>query len=181
MNGVDMRYVVGSMAALSGVPVRLYEGGKLVLFQSPVKLPRDPMALYEGEIWAIRGHVGYFATPDFQYYGLIRCPAGAIVMGPTSQILAGEQDLKALAFRLDVPPAEVHAFLTAMQGIQRLPVETLLQWPSPATSSGPSRPAWSSAGPRRSTRRGRPPGRPTTPWPWRRCSWTWCAGGTPPP
>ena len=127
MNGVDMRYVVGSMAALSGVPVRLYEGGKLVLFQSPVKLPRDPMALYEGEIWAIRGHVGYFATPDFQYYGLIRCPAGAIVMGPTSQILAGEQDLKALAFRLDVPPAEVHAFLTAMQGIQRLPVETLLQ------------------------------------------------------
>ena len=127
MNGVDMRYVVGSMAALSGVPVRLYEGGKLVLFQSPVKLPRDPMTLYKGEIWAIRGHVGYFATPDFQYYGLIRCPAGAIVMGPTSQIMAGEQDLKALAFRLDVPPAEVHAFLTAMQGIQRLPVETLLQ------------------------------------------------------
>ena len=127
MSGVDMRYVVGSIAALSGVPVRLYEGGKLVLFQSPVKLPRDPMTLYEGEIRAVRAHVGYFATPLFHYYGVLNAPAGILVVGPTSQIMAGEQDLRELAFRLDVPPGEVNAFVAAMQGIQRLPVETLLQ------------------------------------------------------
>ena len=54
-------------------------------------------------------------------------PAGTLVIGPTSQIMAGEQDLRELAFLLDVPQAEVSAFLTAMQGIQRLPMETLLQ------------------------------------------------------
>ena len=127
MSGVDMRYVAGAMATLSGVPVRLFEGEKLVLFRSPVKLPRDPMLLYEKEIRAVRGHVGYFATPLFHYYGVLNAPAGALVVGPTSQIMAGEQDLRELAFRLDVPPGEVNAFVAAMRGIQRLPVETLLQ------------------------------------------------------
>ena len=127
MSDVDMQYVASAMAALSGVPVRLYEGDRLVLFQSPVKLPRDPMLLYEKEIQAIRGHVGYFATPLFHYYGVLNAPAGTLVIGPTSQIMAGEQDLRELAFLLDVPQAEVSAFLTAMQGIQRLPMETLLQ------------------------------------------------------
>ncbi len=127
MCNVDILYVVSAMAALSGIPVRLFEGDKLVLFQSPVKLPRDPMKVYEKEIRAIRGHVGYFATPDFHYYGVINAPSGVIVMGPTSQIMAGEQVLRELAFRADVPQAEVPAFLAAMNGIQRLPVETLLQ------------------------------------------------------
>ena len=127
MDTVDLKYVVGAVASLSGVPVRLFEGEKLILFQSPVKLPRDPMRLYEKEIRAIKAHVGYFATPLFHYYGVLNAPVGAIVIGPTSQIMAGEQDLRELAFRLDVPREEVPAFLTAMHGIQRLPVETLLQ------------------------------------------------------
>ena len=127
MGNVDMEYVVNAMAALSGVPVRLYRGEELVLFRSPVKLPRDPMTVYEKDIRAIRGHVGYFATPFFHYYGVINTPGGTVVMGPTSQIMAGEQDLRELAFRADVPQGEVAAFVSAMNGIQRLPVETLLQ------------------------------------------------------
>lgn len=127
MDRVDLKYVAGAMAALSGVPVRLYEEGKPGLFQSPVKLPRDPMTLYETEIRAIRDHVGYFVTPLFHYYGVLNAPAGTMVVGPTSQIMAGEQDLRELAFRLDVPREEVPAFLAAMHGIRRLPVETLLQ------------------------------------------------------
>ncbi len=127
MDTVDMKYVVSAMAALSGMPVRLFEGDKLVLFQSPVKLPRDPMLVHEREIRAIRSHVGYYATPYFHYYGVINAPMGTVVMGPTSQIMAGEQELRELAFRADVPREDVPAFLSAMQGIQRLPVETLLQ------------------------------------------------------
>ena len=112
MGNVDLRYVVGAMATLSGIPVRLFEGEKLVLFKSPVKLPRDPAALYRQEIRSVRGHVGYFATPCFHYYGVLNAPGGTIVMGPTCQIM---------------PREEVPSFLTAMNGIQRLPVETLLQ------------------------------------------------------
>ncbi len=127
MDNVDLRYAVGAMAALSGIPVRLFEGEQLVLFKSSVKLPRDPAALYRQEIRSVRGHVGYFATPCFHYYGVLNAPGGTIVMGPTCQIMAGEQELRELAFRLDVPREEVPTFLTAMNGIQRLPVETLLQ------------------------------------------------------
>jgi AraC-like DNA-binding protein len=127
MGNVDMKYVVGAVASLSGVPVRLFEGEKLVLFKSPLKLSRDPMLLYEKEIRAIKAHVGYFATPLFHYYGVLNAPAGTIVAGPTSQIVAEEQDLRELAFRLDVPKEEVPAFLSAMNNIQRMPVETLLQ------------------------------------------------------
>ncbi len=127
MGNVDMKYVVGAVASLSGVPVRLFEGEKLVLFKSPLKLSRDPMLLYEKEIRAIKAHVGYFATPLFHYYGVLNAPAGTIVAGPTSQIVAEEQDLRELAFRLDVPKEEVPAFLSAMNKIPRMPVETLLQ------------------------------------------------------
>ena len=114
MDNVDLRYVVGAMAALSGIPVRLLEGEQLVLFKSPVKLLRDPAALYRQEICSVRGHVGYFATPCFHYYGVLNAPGGTIVMGPTCQIMAGEQELRELAFRLDVPREEVPSFLTAM-------------------------------------------------------------------
>ena len=41
--------------------------------------------------------------------------------------MADEQELRELAFRADVPREQVPAFLSAMNGIQRLPVEQLLQ------------------------------------------------------
>ena len=41
--------------------------------------------------------------------------------------MAGEQKLRELAFRLDVPREEVPAFVEGMNAIVRLPVETLLQ------------------------------------------------------
>ena len=127
MDNVDLRYVAGALADLSGIPVRLFEGDRLILFKSSVKLPRDPMCVYEKEIRAIRGHVGYLTTPLFHSYGVIHAPAGTLVLGPTSQIMAGEQELRELAFRADVPREQVPAFLSAMNGIQRLPVEQLLQ------------------------------------------------------
>ncbi|MBQ6866170.1 MAG: helix-turn-helix domain-containing protein [Clostridia bacterium] len=127
MDNVDLRYVAGALADLSGIPVRLFEGDRLILFKSSVKLPRDPMCVYEKEIRAIRGHVGYFTTPLFHSYGVIHAPAGTLVLGPTSQIMADEQELRELAFRADVPREQVPAFLSAMNGIQRLPVEQLLQ------------------------------------------------------
>lgn len=122
----DLPYIVRSMGALSGVPVRLFENGERTAVWFPAKLPKDPMALYETEIFSIRTHVGYYATPLFHYYGIIRAGEAAIVVGPTSQIMASEQDLKEFAFKLDVPKEEVSAFVAGMQSITRLPVETLL-------------------------------------------------------
>ena len=199
MGNVDMKYVVGAVASLSGVPVRLFEGEKLVLFKSPLKLSRDPMLLYEKEIRAVKAHVGYFATPLFHYYGVLNAPAGTIVAGPTSQIVAEEQDLRELAFRLDVPKEEVPAFLSAMNNIQRMPVETLLQMlctmnhflnggetltiSDVAIASDFQRTIKISLERRRTQKvyeEGPASRKGTTPWLWKRCSWTWYAGGTPP-
>ena len=127
MSAVDYGYLGKSMASLSGIPVRVYQGDEELCRFFPVDLPKDPLALYRDEILGITEHVGYFASPLFHYYGVLNAGDIKLVVGPTSQIMAGEQDLRELAFRLDVPPGEVSAFVAAMRGIQRLPVETLLQ------------------------------------------------------
>lgn len=127
MEPYDLQYVAKSVGALSGVPVRLFENGARVFERFPAPLEKDPMTLYEAEIRSIRAHVGYYVTPLFHYYGVINFKNASIVIGPTSQVMANEQDLKELAFRLDVPKDRVSAFVTGMQGIVHLPVETLLE------------------------------------------------------
>jgi hypothetical protein len=108
---IDLKYVANAMSALSGVPVRLFENGEPAFSCFPVKLPKDPFDLYRNEIFSIAAHVGYFVTPLFHFYGIIRLKNAALVIGPTSQIMANEQSLKELAFRLDVPKKDVPAFI----------------------------------------------------------------------
>lgn len=127
MRGVDFVYLGNSMSNLSGVPIRVFEGETELCKFFPTKLPKDPMALYREDIFAISEHVGYFATPLFHYYGILNVGSYRIVVGPTSQIMANEQQLRELAFQLDVPKEEVSSFLEGMNAIVRLPVETLLQ------------------------------------------------------
>lgn len=127
MAETDLRFIVRSMAALSGIPVRLYEGGACTFSEFPVNLSRDPLAPYEQAVLGIRAHVGYYVTPLFHYYGVINASAGTLVIGPTSQIMGSEQDLRKLAFQADVPHEDVPAFVAGMQAIMRLPVETLLE------------------------------------------------------
>ena len=143
MDSIDLPYIVRSIGALSGVPVRLYEGGALRCAWFPAALPRDPVALYRGEIFSIDAHVGYFVTPLFHCYGVLNAGDAKLVVGPTSQIMAGEQELRALAFQCDVPKEEVPAFLSGMDAIVRMPAESLLQmlctaarcWSSPTSPS----------------------------------------------
>ena len=127
MSETDLRYVVRSMAALSGIPARLYEAGVCTFSEFPVKLSRDPLSPYEQAVLGIRTHVGYYVTPFFQYYGIINFPKGTIVIGPTSQVIGSEQELRQLAFQADVPREDAQEFIAGMQAIMRLPVETLLE------------------------------------------------------
>ncbi|MBR5947752.1 MAG: helix-turn-helix domain-containing protein [Clostridia bacterium] len=127
MSDFGMTYIVNSMAALSGIPVRLYENGELVFSRFPVVLPNDPASVYLGEILSISSHVGYFVTPLFHYYGVINAKGAKIVIGPTSQIMANDQELKELAFLAGVSKEDVPAFVNGMNSILRMPVETLLQ------------------------------------------------------
>ena len=127
MSKVDYTYLAKSVASLSGIPVRVFEGETELCRFFPVNLPKDPMTLYRSGIMGITEHVGYFATPLFHCYGVLNAGPHKIVIGPTSQIMADEQKLKELAFRLDVPKEDVPAFSDGMNAIVRMPMETLLE------------------------------------------------------
>ncbi|MDO4835736.1 MAG: helix-turn-helix domain-containing protein [Clostridia bacterium] len=122
----DLKYIAKSMGTLSGIPARLIENGEQTAVWFPVKLPKDPFELYRKDILSITAHVGYFVTPLFHYYGIINAGNASIVIGPTSQVIANEQTLRELAFKLDVPKENVPIFIAGMNGITHLPVETLL-------------------------------------------------------
>ena len=125
---VDYPYLARSVARLSGIPVRVYQGEDELCRFFPAALPRDPMALCREELFAIASHVGCYTTSAlFHSYGVLNAGPVRFVVGPTSQIMADEQQLKELAFRLDVPTGEVPAFVEGMRAIVRLPAETLLQ------------------------------------------------------
>ena len=127
MSAYDFKYICRTVAHLSGIPVRVYQGEKELCSYFPAALPRDPMELYKDGIFAISEHVGYYATPLFHYYGVLNTGDIKLIVGPTSQIMADGQKLRALAFELDIPKNEVPAFVDGMNAIVRMPIETLLQ------------------------------------------------------
>lgn len=90
-------------------------------------MPKDPIVVYEDQLWKIHSHVGYFATKHFNYYGIVNYGNRKLVIGPTRQVANSEQELRELAFRVDVPVEETEAFITGMKNIVRMPVESVLQ------------------------------------------------------
>lgn len=128
MKNVDYGYLARSMERLFGIPVRVYEGERELFRFFPAPLPRDPMELCRKELFAVTSHVGYYCTSVlFHCYGILNTEKKRFIVGPTARITAEEQQLKALAFRLDVPREEIPAFVEGMRGIQPLPAETVLQ------------------------------------------------------
>lgn len=127
MKQYDFRYLCTSIGNLAGIPVRLYRGGKQVFFYSVVKLVKDPLDACRGNVLQIDTHVGYYVTEQFNYYGIVNAGEHKIVIGPTRQTENSEQELRALAFRAGVEPADTDLFVAAMRTIVRMPLEGVLQ------------------------------------------------------
>ncbi len=85
------------------------------------------MTLCRDEIFAVADHVGYFVTPEFHYYGIVNSGNIKIVAGPTRQIAETDQELRELAFRLDLSGDDADALINGMRGIVRMPMESILQ------------------------------------------------------
>ena len=124
---VDLPYLCTTIGNLSGVPVRIFEGENLTFYYSQAYLPRDPMAVYRDQIFAVNDHVGYVTTPHFHYYGIVNSGQTKIVIGPTRQITETDQELRELAFRADVTADDTEDFITGMKSIVRMPFESILQ------------------------------------------------------
>ena len=70
---------------------------------------------------------GYYVTPQFHYYGVVNAGNTKLVVGPTRQIGENEQELRELAFQLNLSGEEAEALIAGVRGIVRMPVESVLQ------------------------------------------------------
>ena len=127
MEQLDIPYLCTVIGNLSGVPIRLYDGDRQIFCHALVNLPKDPVELYRKDIWKITDHVGYYATDIFNYYGVINFGTKKIVLGPTRQLGNTDQELRELAFKLDVAPEDTDEFLIGMKSIIRMPLESIMQ------------------------------------------------------
>ena len=127
MKNIDLKYICTVIGNLSGIPIRLFDDGTLIMNYSVVHLPKDPMFLYQDSIFEITTHIGYFITPHFNYYGIINAKQYKIVVGPTRQLVHNLQNLRTLAFRMDIPQNELDDFIAGMQSIVRMPLESVMQ------------------------------------------------------
>lgn len=127
MRKINYNYICNLIGNLSGVPIRLYNNGKLIFYHSLAILPKDPMTAYEKEILAINEHIGYFITPTFHYYGVVSDKRHKIVVGPTIQTESNDQTLRELALRCNVPTNEAKTFVQGMKSIVHMPLNSIMQ------------------------------------------------------
>ncbi len=84
---MDYDYLAQSLAALSGVPVRIYRGGRFTGLHHHTKFKPDFAITEEENIFRSPGNVSYYMDENFLYYGLLRSAKDnvALVMGPVAQ------------------------------------------------------------------------------------------------
>lgn len=127
MKAIDYNYIAIMINSFSGVPVRIYKDNKLTFYYSSVNLIKDPIALYQSDILNISEHIGYFFTVHFSYYGIINFNEYKIVIGPTRQVSDSIPELSELACQLDISKNDTEAFIIAMQEINHISLEHLMQ------------------------------------------------------
>ena len=123
----DVQYLCTTIGNLAGIPIRIYKNTKQIFYYSLVKLPKDPIVPYEDKILKIPDHIGYFITPRFHYYGIINSEKYKIVLGPSRQWTANKTDLTELAFECDVPKDETENFISSMESLVAMPLNSVLQ------------------------------------------------------
>ena len=127
MTNIDLHYLCTTIGNLAGIPIRIFEDGVQMFYYSVVYLPKDPMELCRDDIFTVTDHVGYCVTPQFHYYGVVNSGSMKIVVGPTRQIMETDQELRELAFRMDLIGEEAENLISGVRSIVRMPVESILQ------------------------------------------------------
>ena len=123
---IDYDYLCRVTADLAGIPVRVYEGDELRSFHSPMTLVRDPALYWKEQLWNIADHVGYFLTENFYYYGVLTSGDIRLIVGPTRQLPAQEQELREFAFQIGVDRDDTEEFCRSMKAITNIPADNLL-------------------------------------------------------
>lgn len=127
MKKLDLSYLCSTISSLCGFPVRLYEGNELVFKVDHSGLKYDPIQASLKDLFALSDHIGTYITPRYYYYGVVRSGETRLILGPTRQLPATEQQLRELAFLSNVPSEEMQAFIQTMRSLIYMPLECLQQ------------------------------------------------------
>jgi len=127
MKKLDLSYLCSTISSLCGFPVRLYEGNELVFKVDHSGLKYDPIQASLKDLFALSDHIGTYITPRYYYYGIVRSGETRLILGPTRQLPATEQQLRELAFLSNVPSEEMQAFIQTMRSLIYMPLECLQQ------------------------------------------------------
>ncbi len=127
MKTEDLIYLCTTIGNLCGVPVRLYHRDKLSFYHSLAALPADPIRLDLEAVLSVSSHVGYHINSRFYYYGVVVTGTERIVIGPSRLTASQDQELREMAFQLDIPTDDVPEFLQGMKQIVQMPLESIMQ------------------------------------------------------
>ena len=127
MKNIDLEYLCQVIGNLAGIPVRIYRGQKQIYFYSVVDFPADPILPYLNNVFSIKDHIGYFTTPCFNYYGIVRSNDHSIVIGPSRQTPMNDRDMRELAFACTVSSTHTEDFISAMKSLVQMPLGSIIQ------------------------------------------------------
>ena len=127
MKKADLEYLCRVIGNLAGIPIRIYKNKKQSYFYSVTDFPKDPITPYVDKIFTIEDHIGYFITPFFNYYGVVRSRDTVVVIGPSRQTRMSERDIRELAFACEVDRSRIEDFIKAMRGLIEMPLGSILQ------------------------------------------------------
>ncbi|MBO5716300.1 MAG: helix-turn-helix domain-containing protein [Clostridia bacterium] len=127
MKNIDLEYLCRVIGNLAGIPIRIYHQQQQVYFYSVVDFPADPVLPYLNNVFTITDQIGYFTTPYFNYYGIVRSGEYSIVIGPSRQTQMSDRDMRELAFACDVPSAHTEEFISAMKSLVQMPLGSIIQ------------------------------------------------------
>ena len=124
---IDIEYLCQKMSDMSGLPIRIYREKELNNLFSVVPLVVDPVSLYLDDLYKHTENVSYFITPETDYYGIINSEVLTIIIGPSRQTPHSNQELRDLAFELNVTGKDFEAFALSIRTIAPIPLDSMIQ------------------------------------------------------
>ncbi len=125
LEGID--YLATLMASIAVVPAHVYQRNSLASAHIPVRLPADPLALWEEQALDVDGPVGYVPVDDNLYLGVVVAGDARLVLGPIPEAPLPRAQITAMAAQLGVSPADLPQFTAGMRSLTTLPTLTTVQ------------------------------------------------------